>query len=47
MITFTMLVFSFVTVIYKAFGLDGAQGRMNGAANETWTHSCRFVSLAC
>ena len=24
-----------------------AQDWMNGAPNETWTHSCRFASLAC
>ena len=24
-----------------------AQGRMNGAPNETWTHLCRFASPAC
>ena len=34
-------------VIYKAFCFDVAQGRMNGAPNETRTHSCRFASLAC
>ena len=34
-------------VIYKALCFDVAQGRMNGAPNETRTHSCRFASLAC
>ena len=34
-------------VIYKALCFDVAQGRMNGAPNETRTHSCRFPSLAC
>ena len=34
-------------VIYKAFCFDVAQGRMNGAPNETQTHSYRFASLAC
>ena len=30
-----------------SFCLDVAQGCMNGAPNETQTHSCRFGSLAC
>ena len=34
-------------VIYEALCFDVAQGQMNGAPNETWTHSCRFTSLAC
>ena len=34
-------------LIYKALCFDMAQGRMNGAPNETRTHSCRFASLAC
>ena len=34
-------------VIYKALCFDVALGWMNGAPNETWTHSCRFASLAC
>ena len=34
-------------VIYKALCFDVAQGRMNGAPNETRTHSCRFASQAC
>ena len=34
-------------VIYKALCFDVAQGRMNGAPNETRTHSCRSASLAC
>ena len=36
-----------VYVIYKALCFDVAQGRMNGAPNETRTHSCRSASLAC
>ena len=36
-----------IIVIYKALSFDVAQGRMNGAPNETRTHSCRFASLAC
>ena len=32
-------------VIYKALCFDVAQDRMNGAPNETRTHSCRFASL--
>ena len=34
-------------VIYKALCFDVGQGRMNGAPNETRTHSCRFARLAC
>ena len=34
-------------VIYEALCFDVAQGRMNGAPNETRTHSCRFSSQAC
>ena len=34
-------------LIYKALCFDVAKGRMNGAPNETRTHSCRFASLAC
>ena len=34
-------------VIYEALCFDIAQGRMNGAPNETRTHSCRFASQAC
>ena len=33
-------------VIYKALCFDVAQGRINGAPNETRTHSFRFDSLA-
>ena len=36
-----------LVVIYKALCFDVTQGRMNGAPNETRTHSCRFASLAC
>ena len=32
-----------VVVIYKAFCLNVAQGHINGAPNETRTHSCWFV----
>ena len=38
---------AFRIVIYKALCFDVAQGRMNGAPNETRTHSCRFASLSC
>ena len=31
----------------KLFCFDVAQGRLNGAPNETLTHSCRFASQAC
>ena len=34
-------------VIYEVLHFDVAQGRMNGAPNETRTHSCRFANLAC
>ena len=34
-------------LIYKALCFDVVQDRMNGATNETQTHSCRFASLAC
>ena len=34
-------------VIYEALCFDVAQGRMNGAPNETRTHSCRFARLSC
>ena len=34
-------------VIYKALCFDVAQGRMNGAPNETRAHSCRFASQDC
>ena len=36
----------YVFVIYKALGFDVAQGRMNGASNETRTHSCRFAQAS-
>ena len=35
------------TVIYEALCFDVAQGRLNGAPNETQTHSCWFASQAC
>ena len=34
-------------VIYEALCFDATQGRMNGAPNETRTHSYRFASQAC
>ena len=34
-------------VIYDALCLDVAQGHINGAPNETRTHSCKFASEAC
>ena len=34
-------------VIYEALCLNVAQGRINGAPNETQTHLCRFASQAC
>ena len=34
-------------VIYEALCFVVAQGRMNGAPNETRTHSCRFASQGC
>ena len=40
------LYISICVLIYKALCFDMAQGRMNGAPNETQTHSCRFASLA-
>ena len=40
-------IINLIIVIYKALCFDMAQGRMNGAPNETRTHSCRFASLAC
>ena len=33
--------------IYEALCFDVAQSQMNGAPNETRTHSCRLASLAC
>ena len=34
-------------VIYKAFCLNVAEGRMNRVPNETWTHLWRLASQAC
>ena len=34
-------------VIYEDLYFDLAQGQINGAPNETRTHSCRFASLTC
>ena len=34
-------------IIYEALCFDVAQRRMNGAPNETRTHSWRFTSQAC
>ena len=36
-----------IIVIYEGLYFDLAQGQMNGAPNETRTHSCRFASLTC
>ena len=36
-----------VVIIYEGLYFDLAQGQMNGAPNETQTHSCRFASLTC
>ena len=33
-------------VLYKAFWLDVAEGRLKGESNEIQTHSCRFASVA-
>ena len=41
------VVYKEIIVIYKPFCLDVTQGQMNGAPNETQTHSCRFASQAC
>ena len=35
-----------IVIIYEALCFDVAQGQMNGATNETQTHSSRFASLA-
>ena len=34
-------------LINEGLYFDLAQGQMNGAPNETRTHSCRFASLTC
>ena len=39
--------YCYIIVIYEGLYFDLAQGQMNGAPNETWTHSCRFASLTC
>ena len=36
-----------LVVIYEGLYFDLTQGQMNGAPNETRTHSCRFASLTC
>ena len=36
-----------VVVIYEGLYFNLAQGQMNGAPNETRTHSCRFASRVC
>ena len=36
-----------IVIIYQAFCLDAAQGRMNGAPSKTRTHLWRFANLAC
>ena len=46
-IVVVVMIVVIITVIYKALCFDVAQGQMNGAPNETRTHSCRFASLAC
>ena len=38
---------AFVVVIYGAFCSDLTHGHINGAPNETRTHSRRFASHAC
>ena len=40
-------IYVYIVVIYEALCFDVAQGQMNGAPNETRTHSCRFASLVC
>ena len=40
-------VYTGYVVIYKAFCLDVAQGRMNGAPNETRILSWMLASLVC
>ena len=35
----------YVVVIHEALCFDLAQGRMNGAPNESRTHSCRLLIL--
>ena len=32
-----------ITIIYEALCFDVVQGRMNGAPNETRTHTCKFT----
>ena len=44
---FVIFMASWILVIYEALYFDVAQGRLNGAPNETRTHSCRFASQAC
>ena len=38
---------AWLIVIYEALCFDVAQGRLNGAPNETRTHSCRLACQAC
>ena len=45
-LTYNIYMYVYI-VIYKALCFDVAQGRKNGAPNETRTHSCTFASLAC
>ena len=47
MVTVLCRVAETVIVIYEALYFDVAQGRLNGAPNETRTHSCRFASQSC
>ena len=35
----------FAEIIYKALCFDVTQGRMNGAPNDTRTHSCRLLTV--
>ena len=44
---FIFMVLTPAQVIYEALCFDVAQGRMNGAPNETRTHLCRFARPAC
>ena len=46
-VTTLMMLYKDTKVIYEGLYFDLAQGQMNGAPNETRTHSCRFASLTC
>ena len=43
--SYTVIINLHSLVIYEGLYFDLAQGQMNGAPNETRTHSCRFASL--